>query len=124
MSGGGVALCGGVTKAAHGNSDREVAELAGYGEFVAANSTDDIGFTECFLEQFRRLAERGRADSVAVDVIDLFQVIQIYEQNGKRGLRALCQAKGLLGKDLESSQVVKACQLIAKGQVVNLGLHA
>src|SRR5271156_5441624 len=108
LAGGGIALCGRGLEALNSEGDGEFAELAGYGEFVAANSTDHVGFTESFPQQFRGLAERDRTDAVAVNVIDLFQFIQIHEKNGKGDLRALRQAKGLLGKDLESSQVVKA----------------
>src|ERR1700691_6128106 len=101
-----------------------MAELACHGKFIAPNTPQDVGLAAGGLEEFPGLGEACGAHAVAMKIVDLFQVIQVNEEDRERYPRPLRQAQGLLAKQMKPSQVIEAGQLVPHGEVVNLVFHA
>ena len=54
------------------------------GEFVATEAGDGIDFTGHFAKQRRDLVQQAVTDRMAVSVIDLFEPVEIEEQQGDK----------------------------------------
>src|SRR5271157_3560483 len=107
------ACCRSLPQPFGGNRNGLAAKLARHSEFVPANPSDHIRFAKVGFEQFSGLAQEPRALIVPKRVVDLFQTVEIDEQNREGELGPLGQTQRLLGEQMESPEIVKASQFVA-----------
>ncbi len=90
-------------------------------EFVAAQAHGEVGTANGALQAIGETLQHSVAGGVAVTVINLFQAVEIHQENGEGAAVALRAADFLSQALLAGAAIVKSGELIESRELVNLG---